>query len=157
MRKVYVLNGPNLNLLGERDPEIYGTQTLEDVEEMCRAHGKDLALDIDVRQSNFEGELIEWLQDARRSAEGVVLNPGALGHYSLALADAVTIAAVPVVEVHISNIHAREPWRSTSVISPVAVGVIAGLGVHGYLLALDALAVILGAGAEGSGDEEDED
>ncbi|GAC1363491.1 MAG: type II 3-dehydroquinate dehydratase [Actinomycetota bacterium] len=143
--KVFVLNGPNLNLLGERDPEIYGTETIEDLELMCRERAKDLGLEIDFRQSNFEGELIEWLQDARKSASGVVLNPGALSHYSRALADAVVVAGVPVVEVHISNIHAREEWRAISVISPEARGVIAGLGLQGYVLALDFLAVELAA------------
>jgi 3-dehydroquinate dehydratase-2 len=146
--KVFVLNGPNLNLLGEREPDVYGTKTIEDLEEMCRARGKELGLDIDFRQSNYEGELVEWLQDARRAAEGVVLNAGALSHYSLAVRDAVVAASVPVVEVHISNIHAREEWRDTSVISEVAEGVIVGLGLHGYLLALDALAVILVGGPE---------
>jgi 3-dehydroquinate dehydratase-2 len=147
--KVFVLNGPNLNLLGEREPDVYGSKTIEELEEMCRARGKDLGLDIDFRQSNYEGELVEWLQDARRSADGVVLNAGALSHYSLAIRDAVAVASVPVVEVHISNIHAREEWRDTSVISGVADGVIVGLGLGGYLLALDALAVILVGGAEG--------
>ena len=146
MSKILVLNGPNLNLLGEREPSIYGTQTIEELEGLCRQHGTSLGLDIDFRQSNFEGELIDWLQDARTAAAGVVLNAGALSHYSLAIADAVTCAVVPVVEVHISNIHAREAWRSASVISPVAVGVIAGLGTQGYLLALDALALLLAPG-----------
>lgn len=149
MTKIFVLNGPNLNLLGERDPLIYGTETIGDLEEMCRARAADLGLDIDFRQSNFEGELVEWLQDARNVAAGVVLNAGALTHYSYALADAVVAAQVPVVEVHISNIHAREPWRHTSVISPVAKGVIAGLGMQGYVLALDFLAVELAGGSEG--------
>ena len=143
MRKVYVLNGPNLNLLGEREPEIYGSATIDDLEDMCRARAKDLGLEIDFRQSNYEGELVDWLQDARNSAEGVVLNAGALSHYSLAIRDAVTVARVPVVEVHISNIYAREEWRSVSVVSEVASGVIVGLGIEGYLLALDALAMML--------------
>ena len=147
--KIFVLNGPNLNLLGEREPEIYGSKTIEELEEMCRARGKELGLDIDFRQSNFEGELVEWLQDARNAADGVVLNAGALSHYSLAIRDAVTVAGVPVVEVHISNIHAREEWRDRSVVSAVADGVIVGLGFQGYLLALDALAVILVGGPEG--------
>lgn len=149
---VLLLSGPNLNLLGEREPELYGEQTLEDVEAMCRERGKELGLEVDFRQSNFEGELVEWLQDARKAATGVVLNAGALSHYSRAIADAVTIATVPVVEVHITNIHAREPWREASVISPVAWGVITGLGVHGYLLALDALAVLL---ADESSDDDE--
>jgi 3-dehydroquinate dehydratase-2 len=149
--KVLVLNGPNLNLLGERDPDLYGPQTLDEVEDMCRERARDLGLEVECRHSNFEGELIDWLHDARRSAQGVVLNPGALAHYSRALADAVEAATVPVVEVHITNIYAREPWRATSVISPVAWGVITGVGVQGYLLGLDALAVLLQqeSGAEG--------
>lgn len=149
MNKIFVLNGPNLNLLGERDPLLYGSRTIEELEQMCRTRAADLALDIDFRQSNFEGELVEWLHDARNVAAGVVLNAGALTHYSYALADAVVAAQVPVVEVHISNIHAREPWRHTSVISPVARGVIAGLGLQGYVLALDFLAVDLAGGGEG--------
>lgn len=151
--KVYVLNGPNLNLLGEREPEIYGTQTLDDVEEMCRARGAELGMEIDFRHTNFEGELVEWLQDARTSAAGVVLNPAALGHYSLALVDAITAASVPVVEVHISNIYAREDWRSKSVISPVAYGVISGLGTQGYVLALEALQVVLSDEGAADADE----
>lgn len=155
-----MLNGPNLNLLGEREPEIYGSTTIEELEEMCRERAGDLGLNVDFRQSNFEGELVDWLQDARHSAEGVVLNAGALSHYSLAIADAVTIARVPVIEVHISNIFAREAWRAASVISPAAAGVILGLGVQGYVLALDALAMLLdsdaaGADPDGSNPEED--
>ncbi len=150
--KVFVLNGPNLNLLGEREPEIYGDKTIEDLEDMCRARGKDLGLDIDFRQSNYEGELVDWLQDARHAAAGVVLNAGAFSHYSLAIRDAVTIAQVPVIEVHISNIHAREEWRDVSVISGVARGVIVGLGIKGYLLALDALALMLAQGPKGGED-----
>jgi 3-dehydroquinate dehydratase-2 len=145
--KVFVLNGPNLNLLGEREPDIYGERTLDDLEDMCRARGKDLGLEIDFRQSNYEGEIVDWLQDARNAADGVILNAGALSHYSLAIHDAVVVARVPVIEVHISNVFAREEWRETSVISSVARGVIVGLGPEGYLLALDALAMILATGA----------
>lgn len=153
MNKIFVLNGPNLNLLGERDPLLYGSRTIEELEQMCRTRAADLALDIDFRQSNFEGELVEWLHDARNVAAGVVLNAGALTHYSYALADAVVAAQVPVVEVHISNIHAREPWRHTSVISPVARGVIAGLGLQGYVLALDFLALELALEQAGGGED----
>ena len=116
---------------------------------MCRERARDLGLEVDFRQSNFEGELVEWLQDARNVAAGVVLNAGALSHYSYALADAIVAAQVPVVEVHISNIHAREPWRHASVLSAAARGVIAGLGVQGYVLALDFLAVDLAGAATG--------
>ena len=153
--KIFVLNGPNLNLLGEREPDIYGEQTLDDLEDMCRARGKDLGLEIDFRQSNYEGEIVDWLQDARNAAEGVVLNAGALSHYSLAIHDAVVVARVPVIEVHISNVYAREEWREASVISSVARGVIVGLGLEGYLLALDALAMILATDATGTTGEEE--
>jgi 3-dehydroquinate dehydratase-2 len=152
--KIFVLNGPNLNLLGEREPDIYGERTIDDLEDMCRARGKDLNLEIDFRQSNYEGEIVDWLQDARNAADGVILNAGALSHYSLAIHDAVVAARVPVIEVHISNVHAREEWREASVISSVARGVIVGLGLEGYLLALDALAMILATGSDGPIGEE---
>lgn len=139
MRKVLILNGPNLNLLGEREPEIYGTSTLAEVERMCRERGAELGLEVDFRQTNDEGELIGWLQESRGSVSGIVLNPAAYTHYSLAIREAVAAAEAPVVEVHISNIYAREPWRARSLVSGVARGVIAGLGVRGYLLALEAL------------------
>lgn len=139
MRKVLILNGPNLNLLGEREPEIYGTSTLAEVERMCRERGAELGLEVDFRQTNDEGELIGWLQESRGSVSGIVLNPAAYTHYSLAVREAVAAAEAPVVEVHISNIYAREPWRARSLVSGVARGVIAGLGVRGYLLALEAL------------------
>lgn len=139
MRKVLILNGPNLNLLGEREPEIYGTSTLAEVEGMCRERAAELGLEVDFRQTDDEGELIGWLQESRGSVSGIVLNPAAYTHYSLAVREAVAAAEAPVVEVHISNIYAREPWRARSLVSGVARGVIAGLGVRGYLLALEAL------------------
>lgn len=138
--KIFVLNGPNLNLLGEREPNIYGKATLAEVEKMCRERAETLGLEIDFRQTNDEGELIGWLQEARGEADGVVLNPAAFTHYSLAVRDAVAATELPVIEVHISNIYAREPWRARSVVSGVARGVVAGLGVIGYLLAIEALA-----------------
>ena len=138
--KIFVLNGPSLNLLGEREPDIYGAETLEDVETMCREWASELGHDLDFRQTNDEGQLIDWLQDARSGADGVVLNPAGLSHYSIALRDAVAACEMPVVEVHISNIYAREPFRQKSVISGVATGVISGLGTHGYVLALEAVA-----------------
>lgn len=138
--KIFVINGPNLNLLGEREPEIYGTATLSDVEKMCRERAEELGAEIDFRQTNDEGELIGWLQEAKQSADAVVLNPAAFTHYSLAVRDAISATGVPVIEVHISNIYGREEWRAKSVVSPVARGVIAGLGVKGYLLAIEALA-----------------
>lgn len=137
--KVYVLNGPNLNLLGERQPEVYGTTTLTEVEEMCRKKGADLGVDIEFRQTNSEGELIDWLHEAKREAGGVVMNPAALTHYSLALREAVAAVEIPVIELHISNIYAREEWRAKSVVSAVARGVVAGLGVRGYEVAVEAL------------------
>ena len=137
--KIFVLNGPNLNLLGSRQPEVYGTTTLAEVEEMCQKKGADLGVEIDFRQTNSEGTLIDWLHEARENAQGVVLNPAAFTHYSLALREAVSAIELPVVEVHISNIYAREPWRAKSVVSPSAKAVIAGAGVKGYELAIEAL------------------
>ena len=141
--KLFVLNGPSLNLLGERQPLIYGTTTLAEVEKMCREKGSQHGLEVEFRQTNDEGTLVDWLQEARHGADGVILNAAALSHYSLAVRDAVQACGKPVVEVHISNIFAREEFRATSVISAVAVGVISGLGVQGYLSAIDALAGIL--------------
>jgi len=142
--KVFVLNGPSLNMLGERQPLIYGTTTLAEVEQMCRARASQHGFEVDFRQTNDEGRLVDWLQEARHGADGVVLNAAAFSHYSLAVRDAVQACGKPVIEVHISNIFAREEFRATSVISAVAVGVISGLGVQGYLAAIDALAGILG-------------
>ena len=145
MKTALVLNGPNLNLLGSREPAVYGAQTLADVEALCReacaAHG----LALDFRQSNHEGVLIDWIHEAGRvqaagTLAGVVLNAGAYTHTSIALHDAIKGAGVQVIEVHISNVHAREAFRHHSTISPVARGVIVGLGVAGYALAIEALA-----------------
>src|SRR5580765_7920164 len=135
---VLVLNGPNLNLLGKREPSIYGGKALAEIEADCLAAGSRLGLAIDFRQSNHEGILVDWIQGA--PAGGIVLNPGAYGHTSIALHDAIRATGVPVVEVHLSNIYQREPFRHHSMISPVAVGVICGLGPQGYVLALEALA-----------------
>lgn len=145
MATIFVLNGPNLNLLGQREPDIYGMATMEDVEAMCRGRAAELGHEVDFRQSNDEGQLVDWLQEARTGAAGVVLNPAALGHYSIALRDAIAACDVPVVEVHISNIYAREEFRQKSVISAVVVGVISGLGVWGYVGAVEALAGLLRA------------
>jgi 3-dehydroquinate dehydratase II len=144
MATVLVLNGPNLNLLGTREPGIYGVQTLADVERMCKDTSGEFGLELDFRQSNNEGELIDWIQEAGPAVSaggciGVVLNPGALTHTSLALHDAITGAQVPVVEVHISNVHAREEFRRHSFISPVAAGIVVGFGVIGYVLAIRGL------------------
>ncbi len=142
---VVVLNGPNLNMLGKREPNIYGRDTLADVEKSCRAHAKTLGLALDFRQSNHEGELVGWIQDARGKAAGIVINAAALTHTSVALLDALQAAEVPTIEVHLSNIYRREPFRHHSYISRAAVGVICGLGPRGYLMALDALAGMIKA------------
>lgn len=141
--KVFILNGPNLNMLGKREPAIYGTDTLGEVQSMCVKLGEDLGLEIDFRQTNDEGELVGWLQQARKEASGVIINPAAFTHYSLAVRDALAATELPAVEVHISNIYAREDWRAKSVISGVVRSVIAGCGTHGYVLAIEALAKIL--------------
>ncbi len=140
---VFVLNGPNLNLLGLREPAVYGSTTLADVEAEVRAAGERLGLSIVFRQSNHEGTLVDWLHEARGTAAGVVINPGAYTHTSIALHDAIKAVELPVMEVHISNIFARESFRHHSYVSPVAAGVLCGLGTHGYVLALEALARIV--------------
>lgn len=142
-RPVLVLNGPNLNMLGKRQPEIYGRETLADVEKLCRAEAARLGLAIEFAQSNHEGALVDRIQKAREKNAAIVINAGAYTHTSVALVDALNAAELPVVEVHISNIYKRESFRHHSYISPAAVGVIAGLGIHGYLLALQALARLL--------------
>ena len=140
MRDVLVLNGPNLGRLGTREPDIYGTATLADLAQRCVAHGAERGLSVDVRQTDSEAELIGWLHEAADRQVPVVLNPAAFTHYSYALRDAAALRSAPLVEVHLSNPHAREEFRHTSVISAVASGVIAGFGVGSYLLALDAIA-----------------
>ena len=140
---ILVLNGPNLNMLGVREPQIYGTATLGDIETACRERAEELDLALDFRQSNHEGELVQWLHEARDNADGVVINAGALTHTSVALLDALQICELPVIEVHLSNIYKREEFRHHSYISRVARGVICGLGYHGYLYALEALARIV--------------
>lgn len=144
MTSILILNGPNLNLLGTRQPEIYGHTTLSDVEEMCRRHGKSRGIDIVCAQSNHEGALVTAIQEARGTHDGIVLNAGAYTHTSIALMDAIKGTEAKVVELHLSNVHAREEFRHRSFISPVAVGVIAGFGAQGYILAIDALAAHLG-------------
>ena len=143
MATVFVLNGPNLNLLGVREPSIYGRDTLGDVEERCTARAAALGLEIDFRQSNHEGQLVDWIQEARESADGIILNAGALTHTSVALFDALSAADLPVIEVHLSNIFRRESFRHHSYISLAANGVICGLGAQGYELALDAIASLI--------------
>ena len=140
MNKVLVLNGPNLNRLGTREPEIYGHTSYDDLVALCKKAGADLGLDADVRQTNDEAELIAWLHTAAAEKTPVILNPAAFTHYSYALRDACAMLTAPLIEVHISNPHAREEFRHTSVISGVATGVIAGFGTDSYVLALQALA-----------------
>lgn len=144
MTTVLVLNGPNLNLLGTRKPEVYGRTSLADVEETCRAEGSRLGLDLDFRQSNHEGQLIDWIHEFGGETRagrciGAVFNPGAYTHTSVALHDAIEAVELPVIELHISNVHRREAFRHHSYISPVAVGTVVGLGLHGYPLAIQAL------------------
>ena len=140
---VYVLNGPNLNLLGKRQPEIYGRETLADVEAECRRVAGELGLDIVFRQSNREYEIIDWVHEARETAKGIVINPAAFTHTSVAILDALNTFEGPILEVHISNVHKREPFRHHSYVSGVAAGVIAGFGVQGYELALRRMARLL--------------
>lgn len=141
---VYVLNGPNLNLLGTRQPEVYGRATLADVEALCRDAGNRHGLAIDFRQSNHEGVLVDWIQEARaKGAAGIVINPAAYTHTSIAILDALLACDLPVVEIHISNVHARDDFRRHSYVSRVAKAVICGFGVNGYRLAIDGLAAML--------------
>lgn len=140
-----VLNGPNLNLLGTRQPQVYGSTTLADVEALCRQAGERLGIGIDFRQSNHEGVLIDWIHEAKGRHAGIVLNAGALTHTSIVIMDAIASVELPVAEVHLSNIHRREEFRHLSYISKVAVGMIAGFGAHGYVLGIEALANHLGA------------
>ncbi|SSC64874.1 type II 3-dehydroquinate dehydratase [Ciceribacter selenitireducens] len=136
---IFVLNGPNLNMLGKREPGIYGGKTLADIEAECKAAGADLGLSVDFRQSNHEGLLVDWLHEASDKAAGVAINAGAYTHTSVALHDAIRAIGIPVVEVHISNIHAREQFRHKSMIAPATKGMICGFGPQSYILALHAL------------------
>jgi 3-dehydroquinate dehydratase II len=140
---IIVLNGPNLNLLGVRQPEIYGRATLGDIEAACHERAAELSLDIEFRQSNSESELIGWIHEARDTAEGIIINAGAYTHTSVALFDALVVSELPVIEVHLSNIFAREEFRHHSYISRAARGVICGLGLQGYLFGLEALADLI--------------
>jgi 3-dehydroquinate dehydratase II len=149
MSSVLVVNGPNLNLLGTRKPEVYGSTTLADVKDLCEAEGKLLGVEIDFRQSNHEGELIDWIHEAgaacrRGDLLGAVMNPGAFTHTSVALHDAIEGASLPLIELHVSNVHNREAFRHHSFISPVARGIIVGFGVTGYALAIRGLVAVTG-------------
>ncbi|MBL4733704.1 MAG: type II 3-dehydroquinate dehydratase [Rhizobiaceae bacterium] len=137
---ILLINGPNLNLLGTREPEIYGSQTLADVEHLCLSHAKTLGMDLAAFQANSEGAIIDAIHDARGKHQIIIINPGAYTHTSVAIRDALSGVAIPVYEVHLSNVHAREPFRKHSYISDIAVGVICGLGSQGYLAAIDAIA-----------------
>jgi len=141
---LFVLNGPNLNLLGLRQPEVYGVDTLADIEAACRDRAQDYGCEIVFRQTNHEGELISWVHEARTEADGLIINAGGYSHTSIALFDALLAVDIPVVEVHLSNIHKREEFRHHSFVSSAAQGVICGFGLNSYLLGLSALARLLG-------------
>ncbi|HLZ38306.1 MAG TPA: type II 3-dehydroquinate dehydratase [Mycobacteriales bacterium] len=145
--RVLVLNGPNLDLLGRREPGVYGSASLADVRAALEALARELGCSVELRQTNSEGQLVDWVHEAWDAADGIVVNPGALAHYSYALRDAIAAVPRPTVEVHISNVHARERFRHHSTVSPVAVGVIVGMGTYGYELALRGLVERLRAGA----------
>jgi len=138
--RILVIHGPNLNLLGRREPAVYGTQTLADIDSALEATAKELGVEIDAFQSNHEGELIDRIQEAMGTASGILINPGGLTHTSVALRDALVATELPVVEVHLSNVYAREDFRQKSFVSEIAVGVISGLGADGYCFGLEALA-----------------
>jgi 3-dehydroquinate dehydratase-2 len=140
---ILIVNGPNLNMLGSRQPEVYGHETLADIEAACHAHGATLGQSVEFRQSNHEGDLVAWIQGARGRCAGIVVNAGAYTHTSIAILDALLACEVPAIEVHLSNIHQRESFRHHSYVARAARGMICGLGSHGYLLALDALARLL--------------
>jgi 3-dehydroquinate dehydratase-2 len=145
-RVVFVLNGPNLNLLGEREPEIYGHTTLAEVEDMCASRARAHGLGLDFRQTNFEGELIESVHEARKAAAGIIINPAGLTFTSIALLDSLKMFDGPKIELHISNIHQREAIYHNSLISKTATAVMAGFGPGGYGIAIDAMAMLLGSG-----------
>ncbi len=142
---VLIINGPNLNMLGVREPSVYGADTLGDIEAACAERAGLLGLSVDFRQSNNEGELISWIQEARGSDDGIIINAGGYSHTSIAIIDALRMAELPIIEVHLSNIYQRESYRHHSYVSEVATGIICGLGGQGYMLALDAMAGLIGA------------
>ena len=140
---VLILNGPNLNMLGKREPKLYGTKTLETLCDACRTHGDNIGLNVDFRQSNSEGELVTWIQKALDTHEAIIINAGAYSHTSIAILDALLAVDLPIIEVHVSNIYKREDYRHHSYVSSAANGVICGLGTQGYIMALDAIAIRL--------------
>lgn len=142
-KPIYVLSGPNLNLLGTREPEIYGHQTLDDVRGLCEARAQSLGYEVVFRQSNHEGELVDWIQDAREKASAVVLNPAAYGHTSIAILDALKMLSIPIVECHLSNPAAREAFRRETYVSLAATGLVSGFGAKSYELAIEAAASLL--------------
>ena len=142
-KPIFVLNGPNLNMLGVREPAVYGSETLDDVRRRTEARAKTLDLSIDFRQSNLEGELVTWIQEAREAASGIIINAGAYTHTSIAILDALTAAERPVIELHLSNVYRREGFRHHSYVSAAAQGVICGFGPKGYELAVEAMADML--------------
>ena len=147
--RLTILNGPNLNLLGVREPSVYGTETLEDVRRRTEARAQTLGLAIDFRQSNVEGELVTWIQQAREKADGIILNAGAYTHTSVAILDALNAAEKPVIELHLSNVFKRESFRHHSYVAPAAQGLICGFGPTGYELAIEAIADLLRKGTAG--------
>ena len=150
--RLMILNGPNLNLLGEREPEIYGSTTLAAVKESCRDFAETLGVDLQFLQSNNEGALVDWIHDARHTADAIIINPAGYSFYSVAILDALNVFAGPIIELHISNIHARDELHRHSIISGAATGVIGGLGVYGYIAAMQAAAQMIDAIQEGRPD-----
>lgn len=145
-RTVFILNGPNLNLLGEREPEIYGRETLADIRAACESYAAERGLAVSFRQSNHEGDLVDWVHEARATGHALIINAGAYSHTSIALRDAVIAASLPVVEVHLSNLFKRDTFRQHSYLSDVSLGLICGFGSRGYILALEALGGVLSDG-----------
>jgi 3-dehydroquinate dehydratase-2 len=144
--KILYLNGPNLNLLGQREPDVYGRSSLNDIEQSVRGRSGELGVDVEFRQSNVEGELVSWIQGARDEVDAIVLNAAAYTHTSIALRDAISAVGTPTVELHLSNVHAREEFRHRSLIAAVCKGSISGFGAYGYVMALDACVNVIGAG-----------